>query len=245
MSCTEDDRLLTATCGPLPGRTILVRRPETRASTIAVLDTLQWLPGTILELRLAGAGNRGSARAAHLLRVSKSDFLPPEQEGWFGDIMHAPFDFDMDDDVRRALRITKSDLLQQISDHTAVIVFHAQRVALRSPLEMINHDPVAVDIIRGSGAGRRFALVSGVSYGTALGLEYDAYEIATNTIGVEGFYLHLRYDCATVTSITSKAEQSEGQSPFMFVYTPIRAESSSGKIIADNEAIDLSDIDFF
>jgi hypothetical protein len=247
LSCTEDDRLLTATCGQSLGRAILVKltRTKTQIATVGVLDTPQWLPGTILELQPAGAGSQGGARVVYRLRASEADFMAPEQEDWVSEIIHPSFDFDMDDDVRRALRFSKSAVLRQIDDQTVVVAIHAKRRTLKDPLEMINHDPMATEIVRKSGMRHRFVVISAASYGTAVALEYSGYPIAKNTIRVEGYYLHLQYDCAAMVPINSKARSSGGEIPIMFVYLPIRVEAERGHVVADTAALDLSDLDLF
>jgi hypothetical protein len=245
-SCGDEDRIVTVTCGPPPGTNISVEMggSGTRGATIGLLNTRQYVPGTILQLTPALKGDdHGSGRVAYILRTTERDFLPPRSEAWFGNVVSGGFDVEMDEDVKQALKPLNIDWKKQMAANTAVETMGAQRKTLRDPLQLINVDKSAVGLIQNGISTDRFVLVTAVSYGGSVDLGYSATTLAVNTVEVLNFYLHLKYACSAIATINSRVQSPGTQVPILFFYVPVKYDYTSGMVKIDTGSTDLATFD--
>lgn len=242
ISCREEDRILTVTCGPLPGTNISVDMGGSVAGrpTIGFLNTHQFSPGTILQLSPAAtAEDTAGANVAYILRTTALDYFPPRPEVWLANIVSAHFETEADEDVKQALDSMSIDWGSRIAANTGVWIAGAQRNTLRDPLRLVNADPKAVGVIRSGTNTWRFAVVSAASHGGNVGLTYSAPTLAVNTIEVANFYLHLKYACSTVSAINANT-QSRKEVSVLFFTVPVKYDPETRTVVPDTEPMDLA-----
>jgi hypothetical protein len=249
-SCRNEDRILTVTCGPPPGERISVdmQVPSALGKSVGLVNTHQLVPGTILR-SIAPREKLDShgGTAPYRLRISGGDFLPLSAEPWWGKVVSARFGIELDDDVRNSTAPFAMELERQVIANTELVIAGARRSTLRDPLGLINADRDAVRLMQNAGVSVRFAVVSAVTYGGAVGL-YDlnyssAPSIAANTVEVKNVYLHVRFSCSTLDTLNTRVELLKTQLPILFFYMPLKFDRTSGIVKVDTVPLDPSTID--
>jgi len=241
---------MAVTCGPSPGNPIAVDMGGfgPNEATVALVNAPQLMPGAIVYVRDSATPKySGTGTALYVLRTSEADFLPSQPEQAFGTVVSARFDVDLDNDVRKALRSLNIRWSNRIAANTTVMTGGMRRHVLRDPIGLLNNDKAAITIMRGVEDGGRFVVVSAVSYGALIAMESFNYTsspaVALNTLEVPNFYLHLKYTCATLDTLNSRAKQVGTAVPMLFFYSPIRLDSDTGLVRGDSQPIDLSEFD--
>lgn len=237
VGCEKQDRLVTVSCGPPPGRTVMVdvRGTGENGPSIGVLDVNQFEPGAIIQLSSSPVGlSFDGARNIYQLKTSNQDFLQPRPEPLFGNVIATRFDIALDDDVRHSLRASYAQLEARIMANTS-LVMNAQRKELRDPLMLINTDADASKILRNADKAARFLLIYAVSYGQfaqLMSLNYTSTpDVAINTLTSDDFYLHISFRCASTETIASQSQSTGSPVPILFYYLTIKYDPARNAVI--------------
>lgn len=233
-SCDSQDRVLTIACDSSEQHPLGVRAihdAEALAFTPGSLNTHNLLPGTILQLaEHLGTEETQSSIAVYSLPTSDRDYVGPADAAWYMQLTNLRFHMTMDKDVAESFGLGSDipKLTQKIGQSTELVAVAAQKKELRYPLQLINADPGAVQIIRN--VSHRYAVVSGVIYGSGIGLTYIAPGPGVHIVASSGFYLHIKYSCGPVDAINAQRDTLGPDFPVLYLYTPIRYVPERGTV---------------
>ena len=239
-------RTIKVTCGPTKDEAISADfgSPNVAGISIGLLNTHQLAPGTIIQLNPPQAGETfGNGSAPKILKVTDSDFAPLQPEGTISKVVSADFTVQADADVTKAAASLNIDLKTEITNNTSLTATNAQRKTLMDPLGLLNNDQGAINLLKAA-PNSRFVVVSAVSYGDGVSLQYTSKTASTNSVNVlkfGKFVLNVNFDCSDVASINSNAKSaSGGKTPLLFFYVPVTYNKDDNKIEVDQRSIDLT-----
>ena len=111
------------------------------------------------------------------------------------------------------------------------------------PLSLINKEQGAIDLLKAA-PNSRFVVISAVSYGDGVKLEYTSKTASANSVNVlkfGNFVLNVNFDCSDVASINSNAQLAGGgKTPLLFFYVPVAYNKDANKVEVDTRSIDLT-----
>jgi hypothetical protein len=235
-SCGGEDRIVTATCETRAGNSIALEFKGSRSegTVIGLLNTQHFIPGTILELIPSESSREsGSGKLVYVLPTRESDFRSPQPENWDWSLVNVNFDVEMDGDVKQAVTGLNMNFQMLVSENTRIQPTEAWRKVLKDPLRVINRDGRAITLIRRGEDKGRFVVVSAVSYGSGVTLNYAASTIAANTVEVSDFYLHVKYECGPVDAVNARARRIETDVPIFYFYLPVKYNEAIGAVDLD------------
>jgi hypothetical protein len=217
--------------------------PNIAGISIGLLNTHQLPVGTILHLDPGPDPQTvGSGSAPYVLRTVDGDFAPVAPEATISKIVSADFSIEADADVQQVATSLSINLKTAITNNTSLVAMNVQRKTLRDPLGLINNDSRAVDSVKViAGAATRFVVVSAASAGDGVELRYTASTAVggeANVLKLGKFKLNINYACSDVGRINAMA--AGGRAPILFFYVPVRYDSTTNKVVVDNQPIDLT-----
>jgi hypothetical protein len=242
-SCGRPDPTAVVTCALPPDDMISVHLGlwDSGEPTIGIVNTWQFLPGTLLEFHPADPGqSRGRGRAVHVLRTTTEDFLPSQPEDWSEDIASASLRVQLDPNAAQTLGSLQQDFARQIAISSYVINWNATRKTLRDPVGLVNADDLAIDLLRKADQATRFSIVSAVSYDTSVVLYHSWAGVPVNIVQVRQFQLHFEFMCSSLDRINAVASLARKPVPILFVNTAVKYDPMHAKVIVDPLQLDLT-----
>ena len=247
-STEREDRIATVECDARHGGGLSVDTGwlETRKSPgIGFLMPRPLPSGSILQLR--SNTNRdalGIADVVYSLPITDSDFSPPHTGEWFNYLKGGHLRIVLDNDVSHVADSIHLNWDATLRRHTQIVIAYPNRRILRDPIAKLNENREAIDVIKSMNSEYRFAMITGVEYGSVAAMRYVSPTFAINwATDVPGFYLHLKYDCRQVTDMPDPPSDADDSSPLLAFYIALRINPYSGLAEEDPTPLDLSAFD--
>lgn len=222
---------ITAKCVDTNGITSADFGPSRIGNTsIGILNTHHFVPGTVIELIPPPAGNSGLGTGSQIETVnySASDFVPDDPPADTSQVIST--DWEVSASATLPQTVT-AQIQSSLKDNTELKVTSGSRHGFAHPLQLIAADTSLTDHIL-QHTDRTYIVVTGIVNATSVELQYGKQNSAggdVNVIKVGDFKASVSYNCSNVMQITSSGATKAGVA---FFYTTVGAVNGKTDTVA-------------